>query len=278
MRITHNLLAITACALVCPSLGQAADSNLTTGVTVEYTSGKYGGAESTDILYIPVFAKYRAQSFTFGLTIPYIRISGPGNVVGGLTPIVQDRRNGASKPEDFNDSSSNSSGSGGVSRVSNSGLGDIIASVTYAAIDGGANGMNVDIGTRVKFGTADETKNLGTGKNDYSLEVVMDKPFGNITPSVTVGRRWMGDTDTIDFRNVWYASAGLAYRLARNDTVTLDYDYGQAVLADTPRSSDLTIGLNHKFGTTSKVRFYALKGLNDGSPDYGGGISLYAYF
>ena len=270
--------ALIAWALAASPGATAADSNLTVGTTVEYTSGHYGGAISTEILYIPVSAKYRAQPFTFGITIPYIRITGPGNVVGGLTPIV---RNNDDESESEHSAAAGAGTAGTPStmtRTTHSGLGDAIAAMTYTAIDGGAQGLNLDVGGRIKFATADETRNLGTGKNDYALQVDMDKPFGQFTPNAILGYRRMGDPATADFRNIWYGTAGMAYRLGSSTSLSLDFDFGQATVKTNAMARELTLGLSHKFSASSKLRVYAIKGLSDGSPDYGGGLSLYAYF
>ena len=50
----------------------------------DYSTGKYGTATSTNILYIPVIAKYETDSLTLKLTVPYIRVTGTGNVVRGI--------------------------------------------------------------------------------------------------------------------------------------------------------------------------------------------------
>src|SRR6266436_7323305 len=53
--------------------------SLTTGV--DYSTGKYGGTASTDILYVPLTAAYEMDKWLFKLTVPYIMVTGPGDVV-----------------------------------------------------------------------------------------------------------------------------------------------------------------------------------------------------
>src|SRR5690242_21390205 len=60
--------------------GHAEGLSLATGF--DYTSGKYTGTENTDILYVPFIAKYETGPWTFRATVPYLRITGPGNVIG----------------------------------------------------------------------------------------------------------------------------------------------------------------------------------------------------
>src|SRR5437867_189613 len=47
----------------------------------DYTTGKYGQSSSTNIFTIPVIARYAYDRWTFKLTIPWTRISGPADVV-----------------------------------------------------------------------------------------------------------------------------------------------------------------------------------------------------
>jgi hypothetical protein len=51
--------------------------SLTTGV--DYTTGTYGGASSTDIVYVPLTGRYEIDKGLFKLTVPYIMVTGPGN-------------------------------------------------------------------------------------------------------------------------------------------------------------------------------------------------------
>src|SRR5229473_3227524 len=56
--------------------------SLTTGA--DYSTGKYGGTSSTDILYVPLTGAYEMDKWLFKVTVPYIMVTGPGNVVRGI--------------------------------------------------------------------------------------------------------------------------------------------------------------------------------------------------
>src|SRR4051812_435575 len=75
-------------AAIQPALG--AEGLTTLSVGADYTTGKYGASDSTDILYIPFTGKYEVGPWTAKLVVPWIRITGPGNVVGapGDTVVV----------------------------------------------------------------------------------------------------------------------------------------------------------------------------------------------
>src|SRR5215467_11554119 len=62
----------------------AQEGSLSVGTGFDYSSGNYGTSETTDIVSVPVFGKYEYGRWLFRLTVPYIRISGPGNVLPGV--------------------------------------------------------------------------------------------------------------------------------------------------------------------------------------------------
>ena len=82
-------------------------------MAADYSTGKYGLDESTDILYIPLEIKYRSLPWQFSATLPYIKIKGPGGLVGagpdldrtpfaGLEPglrVLDDRVGGIAHPD-----------------------------------------------------------------------------------------------------------------------------------------------------------------------------------
>lgn len=60
----------------------AVANGLSFSTATDFTTGNYGGASSTDIWYAPFTARYDKDRASFRLTIPYLNISGPGNVLG----------------------------------------------------------------------------------------------------------------------------------------------------------------------------------------------------
>ena len=55
---------------------------LTLGAGAEYTSGKYTDTETTDMLYFPFYGRYESGPWILKVTVPFIWIEGPSNVVG----------------------------------------------------------------------------------------------------------------------------------------------------------------------------------------------------
>ncbi|PXW88951.1 hypothetical protein C8R34_106100 [Nitrosomonas sp. Nm84] len=48
----------------------------------DFTTGNYGGTKSTDIWYVPFTARYDKDRISFRVIVPYLNITGPGNVLG----------------------------------------------------------------------------------------------------------------------------------------------------------------------------------------------------
>src|SRR5437879_13899860 len=62
----------------------AADGGeLSLGVGFNYSSGEYGTSTTTEILSIPIIARYERGPWIFKLTVPYLSIPGGTSVVPG---------------------------------------------------------------------------------------------------------------------------------------------------------------------------------------------------
>jgi len=230
----------------------AANFSLTSGL--DYSSGKYGGTQSTEILYVPLTGKYEMDRWTFKLTVPYIRITGPGGVTRDL---------GGFKT------------TSGTTRTTASGLGDVVAAATYNVYDsGGANAWLIDLTGKVKFGTADETKGLGTGKNDYAAQADIYKIFDQFTAFGTLGYRLLGSPAGIHLDNVAYGSLGGSYKFSQQTSGGLILDLRQKAFASGAPQRELTAFVTHKLNQTWKAQSYVVKGFADGSPDWGAGAML----
>lgn len=259
----HNKsnVAITSSLLVSltllPSLALAEGAfSLSTGV--DYSTGKYGQSNSTDITYIPFMAKYETSDTTLKLTVPWLKITGPGDVVvgGGGAPIVVGQSN---RPV-----------------TTQSGLGDIVVAATHSIAQlGKTSPLVLDLTGKIKFATASTSKGLGTGENDYTIELDAYKPLNETTTAFgDIGYKLMGDPAGINLNNVWFASAGFSYKLNPSTSTGIMADIRQATLNTSDPLRELTVFLTHKFNTDYKLQSYLTHGYSDASTDWGGGIIL----
>jgi hypothetical protein len=256
---TTASLALTVAALALLAAPAARADGLTLSTGFDYTTGKYTGTEKTEILYVPFIGKYELGRWTLKATVPYLRITGPGNVVGGGEDVVT--LPGATVP-----------------RRTESGLGDIVTSAFYNVLNERTAPIGIDVGVKVKLATADDTRGLGTGRNDYSLQVDAFKPLGAVTLFGSLGHRWYGDPPGIDLKNVFYGSLGVAHRFSSATSAGLAYDYRPAITDGGGKVSELTAFATRRLSGHWKVQPYFVVGFAEASPDWGAGAQVaYSY-
>jgi len=228
----------------------------------DYTSGKYGSDVTTEIEYIPVTIQRIKGAWSTSLTVPYISITGNGTTIPGTGPVVQ----------------SGSSGNGFYGPVSssktvtNAGLGDIIASVGYAM--GNSNGAFYELIGKVKFATADNAKGLGSGENDFSLQ--LDGFFGKSKnrPFFTLGYIVTGDSTQFAYNDVFFGTLGMMFKKDRTSDVGLAYDYRQASIDGTDDQHKVSAFITTKHSKLWISTLSGLIGLTDSSPDFGISLTL----
>lgn len=271
-------ILIPALALgVCGAPAYAADAGhatLTAGF--DYSSGSYGTPFNTDIWDVPLGVGYEADRWSVKLTMPWVNISGAGDVIPGIGRVKNGNPNVRGRGH----------GNGGTTPVppttettgSASGLGDIVAQATYGLVRDDADNFGLDLTGKVKFGTASADKGLGTGQNDYGVNLDAYKGIGAWT--VFGGAGWMkyGSSQYIVLHNGWNANFGAGYKLDNSNDIGA-YFYFRQKIADTGYAQrELTGYWNHRFGSAWRLQAYVLGGFSDGSPDWGAGASLrYAF-
>ncbi len=243
------------CALTLASAAQAQDAELTVTTGVDYSSGDYGTGVDTNILVVPAAARLKTGNLRLIASVPYIRIDGAENIVGGEGgPIVVD-------PDS--------------PRVTREGIGDVTLGANYA-IPEERLGLAVDFRGRVKLPTAQS--GLGTGKADVSLAAELSKSFGNFLPFVSGGYRILGDPEGVDLNNALFGSVGGSVIVGKS-VVMLSYDYREATSAASVDGQEVFGAFSTPVSQTLTLTFYGSAGLSDGTADYGLGamISLRAF-
>lgn len=255
----RNLAAMAAWVALA-GIAQAEDTDggtLSVGVGADYSVGKYGRTDSTDIAYFPFITRYETDRWLLKATLPYVSISGPGTVVGGDRPIVIDA-------------------TGNAQRRTVSGLGDLVLSAGYTAI--AEKGFLLDVTGKVKVGTASESDGLGTGKNDYSLQFDVYRTFGTLTAFAGAGYRWYGDPPGVDLRNVGYGSAGVSYKASAKVSAGFSLDYRQPIISGRDPIVEASPFLSLRVAERTKVQMYVVRGFTDASVDWGGGFVVLQSF
>jgi Putative MetA-pathway of phenol degradation len=255
-KLKYLILPLIACSgtayaqdvVEAPAANPGTEIEIATGA--DYSIGDYGALDDTSVWSVPLDLKITSGGFRASAGISWVRIKGPGQIVGGV--IV--------------------SAPGGVV-TSRSGLGDLNLSAAYALTkDEGVTPM-IELSGSVKVPTAKGT--IGTGEMDYSVTASVYK---TVVPKVmlfgSVGYSWLGSPAQYQLENGIAASGGLNFRpddnqnygvsAAWREPVAVGLD-GQAVV-----SPYMTYRVSPRFGLT----LYGMAGLNDASPRVGGGLRL----
>ncbi len=251
-------------ALFAATVTAHAQDGASLGVGVDYSSGDYGSDTTTEILSVPVTAKFVSGNWTYKASLPWMRVSGDPNVLPGLGTVNNTNPRGRGR----------GNGNGGTPDPEESGtasgIGDLRLAATYSFDTGGP--LGVDLTANAKIATADEDKGLGTGANDYGLALDLYRDFGGTLLFGGVGYTELGDSDYISVDSVANANLGASWKVGGGSLGAM-YDWRQAAADDYDDRSELTGFYAFSSGASSKFQVYASTGLSDGSPDLGGGVN-----
>lgn len=254
--IVALLAAAPLAVAAAPAGAQDGGSTYSFSTGFDYTSGDYGSTLDTEILYVPFTLKYETGSWLVWVTLPYIRITGPGTVVGGTDGAIVRKTDGA------------------ATRSTKDGVGDIVASLTYGLPRQTASQPLIEFTGKIKIPTASEKDGLGTGAFDYTFQVDASTTYGRVTPFGTLGYRIVGDPDGVRLDNIFLFSAGAGYELSRRSSLGMIFDYRQAAADGADDAVELTPYVAWKASDRWALNAYLVFGLTDGSPDHGVGMQV----
>ena len=258
-----KLLVASSLTLCCTHSAHAQDTfaaafwQFRANAGFDFSSGYYGAAKATEILYLPVTVQAAKGPWTLKATVPWIRVSGPGLLIDGAGEATAGvRTTGAA-----------------------SGIGDINLSATYALEQLYNQGLFIDLTGRVKAPTASFSKGLGTGEWDGAVQVDVAKTIGGTGPGTfmpfaTIGYRITGDPTGFFLRNVLYGSLGLQYTWSDIVTTGVSYDIRQAAIHAAVDPEEATAYMNIRLGQDWSANVYGVVGLSRNSPTAGGGMVL----
>lgn len=252
--MSKKIIPLALLILSSPAWAEAT-SSLTTGF--DYTTGKYGGSTSTNILYVPVTGKYQTDDWFVKLTVPYISMSSDGSgVVRGSGKIK------ATTPTS--------------STTTQSGLGDVVASAGFTVLEKDA--LLLDLVGNIKFGTADESKNLGTGANDYSAQLDGFYTLRKTTLFATAGYKIVGAPEGATVNNIAYGTLGASQKISEKTSAGAMLDVAQSSSVFNDGTREVSVFVAQKISQTLKVQASVLRGLSDSSPDFGGSLMVTGSF
>lgn len=260
-------LKIGLLALISVSQATIAESLANISIGYEQTSGDYGSTSNTDITTVPVNLQYMYDAWRLKLSVPFISVTGDGTIIPGTN-------GGISGMSPFS-----GSGSGLTTVVdTQSGLGDVVTSLSYALMPENNSFVFAELTAEVKWGTASSNKYLGTGENDFSVSLYTIYEEYDLKPFITLGYLIMGDTDLTDYNDVAYSSAGMMFQLNEDTVLSLAYDYQQTTIDGTDDSQTISLYLSKRLNQDWTASAYTLSGLSDAVADSGFGFTLIRNF
>lgn len=227
------------------------ESRFSLTLGAEYTQADYGTDATTDVLYVPLTGRWDIGANAFSLTVPYINVTAPSTTeaVVGTDPMGRPIRRGAAAR----------------GQVTESGLGDVLASYRRLLLERGDTSLEGV--ARVKFGTADETRGLGTGENDYAAQLNAYQEAGAWTLLGTIGYKVLGDPPGTEFDNVFFGALGASINSGDANSFGAIYDYRQAATPASDPQRQVTV-----YVTGGGFEVYVLRGFSGTSPDWGVGV------
>lgn len=272
-----SLLSVIVTLLGGPAVFAAPAPQFALGLGVGYARGDFGtDATSTYSTFPLIFDWFAGERFNLELTVPFLdqKTSNTGYAASGAGAGVAAAKMG--------------SGGRGVTRSAatvvgssenQSGLGDITLTAAYGLLAEREDSPALALTGYLKFPTADEDKGLGTGSFDWGPGLLLAKWFGAWQPFGEGRYVFQGasreETGARDYLTVdaglghgWSEELYLAL-FVRTGTVNFD---GMSAPLELRLKSILDLGGNNS------AEFYLVKGLSDGSQEYGGGLTFYRSF
>jgi len=253
-----RLSAVSATGATPPHIERSAvvpsTGTLSISAGMDYKSGKYGGTSLYRTTSMPVTAKYETQQWAFNLSIPRIQVTESGSYIDN---------NGATVNY----------------RVTNAGLGDISTMAIYHAYASQDSTAGLDLTGKIKFGTADAQKSLGTGENDYIAQIGGYVLLaGKFSPFGAIGYQKSGQPPGLpsgwEFHNVFHGSLGADYLYDQSTWAEISLYQRQRLSLLFAPQREVSLYFGHSFNKNWNIQAYLLKGLADGSPDFGSGATL----
>lgn len=168
-------------------------------------------------------------------------------------------------------------------RVTNQGLGDITASLQRTLIGEKDSAFSLYVKGEIKFGTADVKQGLGTGVNDYFLEIKAKRIVDAFTGQASIGRAKFGSpgdvsvddvAESIYFRDIYYGSLGGTYQVNEDLKVGMNLEMGQAAQVGGYQQRDLSGVTEYKFSRNQTVRLVLLKSITPGISSWTGSVAI----
>jgi len=252
----------------------------TVGMAVDYQTGDYGSGQTTDAWAVTVTASFRpTDRWVLDVSIPYLyqSASTTTTTAGGMRfDVSSDGRTSSSTMGPGH----REPGAGNVATVtdSQSGLGDVVVGVGYTLIEEGDELPQISLSSAVKIPTADEEKNLGTGEWDLEVGLALAKIVGDWDAFASGRYVFQGESEAFGLQDFAVLEAGLGRFVGEAAEVWVSAAWASAPSEFSDPSAEVRLGIDFGLPSGLGLGGYLSKGLTDGAPDYGAGVSASVAF
>lgn len=247
---TALLIAVSLLAMA----GTAhAQTRLSFSTGVDYSSGTYGGSETTEVVSVPFAVRLTVDDWTFRVSAPYLHVTGPADISEG---------------------ESDGGSSGTVVRDgAEQGIGDTTVSVERAFRRIGGSNAYVELGARARLPSGDQEKGLGVGVVDYGVNAELGVSSRAGAIYVSGGYRFLGETDNgADRQDGAQAAIGGWVPVGNRARIGAYGSWRQASIDGNDDPSTAGGYISYRMSERLRVTVTASGGLSDASPDYMTGI------
>lgn len=227
------------------------------GFRTDYSKGNYGTPDKFVDTFATLSGQYDWERVSLKISMPYVWSKSESEfIVDPEDGIVCDLNCPTEKE---------------TTKVS--GRGNLSLSLSYS-LPKGDDELDVTMTGKVRLGTADPNKGLGTGKTDYSLDFEFSREFGSFTPLLGIGYRWRGKEEPSRLMDNPYAWTGLIYSLSDKTDAELFYSYRRPSSTTSIAGRDISLNMYHRWSKTLRLNASLGKGLSTNNPDWFGGLGL----
>jgi Putative MetA-pathway of phenol degradation len=246
--------ATPACPEDAPTFAED-ESRWHLSTSFNYLKGDYGTGKDTEIMYVPFTFGVRLDRFRLSLTVPYLRQTSQNVVLtgGGVAAKKKDTQAAPSTESRTED-----------------GLGDILLRASFIVLREQPLLPEIEPYLKIKFPTADEDRGLGTGEFDETIGVDFSKTFLNrLAVYLTLAYTFIGSPPGENFDNSFGWSIGAAFGVAPPFSIFAFLDGSTAIAPGQDNPLELRIGAEYRLIKALKLTGSVMKGLSDGSADWG---------
>jgi hypothetical protein len=235
------------------AVAAANDWTASAKLTYDHNEGRYGQPFSSRDSSTTLTIGLDTENYAFDVSLPYVVQTGPGRriALAGQRAIVIIAPN-----------------------VTSMGWGDTTLGLTRYLLNEETHGFDLDMGASYKIATAKESKGLGSGKDDFSLQASVSKSLGPAMFSFTGGYTVVGKPEGAGYRNSGFASADVSVKPTKPVTLGVNFSYGGSSAAGSESTREVTYYASYRWSKKIRLEVHYLEGHSPQSPDRGWGATF----